>query len=269
MKTQISIIGCGWLGLSLAQKLVEDGFSINGSTTTKAKLQELQNQHIHPFLITLNDTSISGNYSEFLTGSETVIINIPPGLRKNPNKNHVAEIQHLVHEIEKHDIKNVLYISSTSVFEDDVSCPVITANTHPNATSANGKQLIAIEQMLQENSNFKTTILRFAGLVGKKRHPSTYLSGKSNISNPDAPINLIHKSDCIAIISAILKTELWNCTLNAAYPAHPTRKDYYQNYCERHNLPLPTFNSSEKSEGKIIASKTLVQLLKYSFKVAP
>lgn len=269
MKTQISVIGCGWLGLPLAKKLVEEKFHINGSTTSKEKLQTLKQFNIKPFLVTLNESEISGNYSEFLKGSETVIINIPPGLRRNPNKNHVSEIKHLIHAIEKQSVKNVIYVSSTSVFMDEIGFPIITSKTIPNATSNASKQLIEIEQLLQASSSFKTTILRFGGLIDEERHPAKFLSGKDNISNPEAPINLIHKTDCIAIIVAILKKELWNTTLNAVYPIHPTKKTYYTKFCERADLPLPTYNSSEKSKGKIMDSNKLVQLLNYSFKAEP
>ncbi|EPR72230.1 Protein yeeZ precursor [Winogradskyella psychrotolerans RS-3] len=262
-------MGCGWLGLSLAKELVKANCTVNGTTTTKDKLEVLENHHINPFLITLNETAISGSYSEFLTGSDTLIINIPPGLRKDPTKNHVAELRLLMHQIEAHAIKNVLYISSTSVFKNEEGFPLITAETAPNTTSNSSKQLIEIEHMLQANSNFNTTILRFGGLIGDGRHPAKFLSGKTNISDPEAPINLIHKTDAIGIIMSIIKNGLWNVVLNAAYPAHPSKKDYYINQCERKNLTLPSFNVSEKSKGKIIESKLVVQLLKYTFKVAP
>lgn len=269
MKTQISIIGCGWLGFPVAKQFVEEGFRVKGSTTSKNKLEILKQHQINPFLIALTEEGILGDYSAFLSESETVIINIPPGLRKDPTKNHVAEIKHLIHAIEKHGVKNVLYISSTSVFEEASDFPIITAETIPNATSRIAKQLIEIEQMLQANHNFKTTILRFGGLVDDERHPSKYLAGRQDISDPEAPINLIHKTDCIAIISAILKKDLWNMALNAAYPNHPSKKDYYKAQCKNQNLPLPKFNSSAESKGKIIESKMLVQLLSYSFKVEP
>lgn len=269
MKIQISVIGCGWLGLSLAKTLVEQGFNVNGSTTSKDKLMVLEQLQIKPFLVVLNETRISGNYSGFLTESETVIINMPPGLRRNPTKNHVTEIIHLMQAIEKHSIKNVLYVSSISVFENETDFPIITSETEPNALTNNAKQLIEIEQMLKANSNFKTTILRFGGLVDIERHPSKFLSGRHNVSNPNAPINLIHKTDCIAIILTILKKELWSVTLNAAYPKHPTKKDYYSSYCKQKDLPLPKYNSSEESKGKIIDSTTLVQLLNYTFQVEP
>ena len=266
LKTQISIIGCGWLGLPLAKNLVEKGFIINGSTTSTDKLESLAQFKINPFLITLNESKISGNYSEFLMGSETVIINIPPGLRQNPNKNHVAEIEHLMHTIEAHAIKNVLYISSTSVFEDTIDFPVITCDTKPNAKSTKAKQLIEIEQILQANTNFNTTILRFGGLIDEERHPSKFLAGRENVSNPKAPLNLIHKTDCISIISSILQKNKWNITLNATYPKHPSKESYYSKYCKQENLPLPSYNCSEESKGKIIECSTLVQLLNYTFK---
>jgi hypothetical protein len=95
------------------------------------------------------------------------------------------------------------------------------------------------------------------------------LSKRKNISNPEAPINLIHRKDCIQIINTILKKELWNLDLNASYPKHLDKKTYYSNYCKLNELPLPEFNSLEKSKGKIIDSTKLVQLLNYSFKHVP
>lgn len=269
MKTQISVIGCGWLGLPLAKTLVEKGYVVNGSTTSKNKFDTLKEYQINPFLIALSESEITGNYAEFLAGSNTVIINIPPGLRKNPAKNHVAEITQLMQAIESSSVKHVLYISSTSVFKNETDFPVITAATKPNATSNSAKQLIEIEKLLLANPNFKTTILRFGGLINKERHPAKFLSGKNDVLNPDAPINLIHRTDCIAIISSILKKELWNLTINAAYPKHTPKATYYSNYCNQENLAPPNYDSSKESKGKIIDSLELVQLLNFNFIVEP
>lgn len=269
MNHQISIIGCGWLGFPLAKYLISNGYTVKGSTTSIDKLKVLQNAFIEGFIIKLNEKGISGNYDQFLSKSETIIINIPPGLRKNPNKNHVHEIRHLITAIQKQNIKNVLYISSTSVFKDEEEFPIITNLTKPNSNSDSSQQLIQIEQMLQSNPKFKTTILRFGGLFDAKRHPAKYLSGKTNISNPNAPINLIHKEDCIAIISTILKRNLWNETLNAVHTHHPTKKEYYTTYCKAQHIALPHFNLDEKNKGKLIDSSKMVQLLNYSFKQTP
>jgi nucleoside-diphosphate-sugar epimerase len=269
LKQRISVIGCGWLGLSLAEHLISEGYAVKGSTTSSDKLKLLKEHQIEGFIVNLNETKISGDYSNFLSESDTVIINIPPGLRKNPNKNHVDEIRHLIAAVEEHHIKQVLYISSTSVFKDEAHFPKITDNTEPNAISNNGKQLIAIEKLFQNNSNFKATILRFGGLFDDQRHPSKFLSGRSNVKNPEAPINLIHKEDCIQIITAILKNKLWNKALNAVYPLHTDKKTYYSDYCRRLSIPVPEYNTTKKSEGKVIQNNTLVQLLNYTFKQTP
>ena len=41
---QISILGCGWLGLPLAQQLVHEGYQIHGATTSEKKLIVLEKQ---------------------------------------------------------------------------------------------------------------------------------------------------------------------------------------------------------------------------------
>ncbi len=253
------------MGFPLAKTLVSEGLSVKGSTTSNDKLETLTNADIDAFLIQLQPEGIIGNITDFLSNSTTVVINIPPGLRKNPTKDHVAEIKHLIRAIEEHRVPNVIYISSTSVFKDDENFPVIGHNTKPNGMSSSAKQLIEIEELLQNNTSFKTTIIRFAGLFDAERHPAKFLSGRTNISNPEAPVNLIHKNDCIEIISKVIKTNRWNICLNASFPDHPTKKDYYSAYCELHDLTLPVFNSDKKSEGKIIDSSKLEQLLNFTF----
>ncbi len=265
MKGQISIIGCGWFGFPLARTLIDNGYKVKGSTTSVDKLKILKEANIDGFLIRLQPEGISGNYKDFLSGSDTIVVNIPPGLRKNPDKDHVLEIQYLIKVIEEQGISNVIYISSTSVFKDEGHFPLIQHNSKPNGTSNSAQQLIAIERILQDHMAFNTTIIRFGGLIDAERHPAKYLSGRQNIQNPDAPINLIHKDDCIAIISKVIENNLWNLALNAASPQHPTKNNYYTAYCKQYNLPAPQFSFETKSKGKIIDSSKLEQLLNYSF----
>jgi 3-hydroxyisobutyrate dehydrogenase-like beta-hydroxyacid dehydrogenase len=48
--TKISILGCGWLGLPLAKAIVENGFSVKGSTTSTDKLTALENAGINSWI---------------------------------------------------------------------------------------------------------------------------------------------------------------------------------------------------------------------------
>ena len=273
----ISILGCGWLGLPLAKKLIENGFSIKGSTTSEEKLVVLEANKIQPYLIALYEDKITGNITNFLNESEILIIDIPPKLRGSQSENFVSKIKNLIVEIEKSAIKKVLFISSTSVYGD---LPIfstaleVTEESTLNPDSEGGKQLLEVEQLLCSNKNFETTILRFGGLIGEDRHPLKFLAGRENVENPEAPINFIHQVDCIGIIEKLINKGLrqaqsdnwsWNETFNAVAPNHPIRAEYYHKKALEMNLKVPTFVKDSISKGKIISSQKLQQILNYSF----
>ncbi|OXA94801.1 NAD-dependent epimerase/dehydratase family protein [Flavobacterium hercynium] len=268
--TQISILGCGWLGFPLAKTLIEKGFSINGSTTTQDKLSILEDAGIHSFLVALESESISDAIETFLDKSEILIIDIPPKLRAANSTSSstnemvfVNKIKNLIPFIEKSTIKKVLFVSSTSVYGDENG--LITEETIPNPDTESGKQLTIVEKILQENEHFETTILRFSGLIGEDRHPVKFLAGKENLENPDAPVNLIHQQDCIAIIEAIIKKAKWNEVFNAAAPFHPSRAEYYTQKAKERGLEVPVFSNIKSNIKKVISSSKIEKDLNYQF----
>lgn len=273
---QISILGCGWLGFPLAKSLLQNRYSIKGSTTSLKKIPVLEHAGIVPFSIQLLEDKIVGEMASFLENSEILIIDIPPKLRgdsldtsRGCSKAFVKKIQHLIPFIEKALVKKVIFVSSTSVYADENV--TLTEESIPNPDTESGKQLVEVEQLLQSNEKFETTVIRFGGLIGSDRHPIKFLSGKTNIENSDAPINLIHQEDCIGIIIKILSEAQnenfsWNETFNAVAPFHPSRKEYYTQKAIEFNLPLPHFKESELSIGKLIKSEKVERVLGYSFK---
>ena len=273
-KMKISILGCGWLGFPLAKKLIESGYEVKGSTTSESKLEVLQSHKIKPFLIALSENKIIGNLSEFLNDSEILIIDIPPGLRKIPEtsvgKSFVNKIKTLLPFIENSTIEKVIFISSTSVYGDSVSIPIVTEESDLHPDTESGKQLVEVENLFRNNKNFETTIIRFGGLIGEDRNAIKMLAGKTNVANPEAPINLIHQVDCIGIICEILKPiqhdKVWNETFNAVASNHPTRKTYYTQKAITLNLPKPEFAENETSIGKIVSSEKLEKVLGYTFR---
>ncbi|OUR98165.1 hypothetical protein A9Q86_13990 [Flavobacteriales bacterium 33_180_T64] len=266
MSYQICIIGCGWLGFPLAKTLIENGYDINGTTTSKNKIEVLKDANINPFLIHFSSERILGDITSCLLHCKTLIINIPPGLAKHPEHNYVQKMKNLISHIEISSIKNVIYIGSTSVYDDNENFPIITEDS-PTSNSKNALQLLKVEALFRNNKNFKTTILRFSGLYGEDRHPAKFLSGRKQLKNANAPVNLIHQNDCIAILLAIIKQNIWNTLLNASTVPHPTKNEYYNSVCNRLEIPIPGFEKNEKSKGKIINSEKLVCLLNYKFKV--
>ncbi len=160
---------------------MEDAHNVKGSTTSVEKLAGLKSFGIDAFYVELTEKGVKGDIEPCLSGSEILILNIPPGLRKLPETDFVKEMQFLMPFIENSSISKVIFISSTSVYGDVESIPLITENSVPNPDSEAGKQLLQVEHLFQSNDNFKTTILRFSGLFGMDRHPAKHLSGKTNL----------------------------------------------------------------------------------------
>lgn len=273
---KISILGCGWLGLPLAQKLITNGFQVKGSTTTAEKIKQLENCGILPFIINLSneESETLSNLNDFLKDSELLIINIPPKLRNSNAENFVDKINSIIPFIEGSSIEKVLFVSSTSVYGDwpldnEQKAKVFSEESIPLPDTESGKQLLEVETLLLNNKHFSATIVRFGGLIGDDRQPVKHLAGKQNIENPDAPINLIHQTDCIEIIKKIIchnePNKVWNQTFNAVAPFHPSRKEYYTSKAKKLNLKAPQFVENVISKGKIINSEKITNLLKYNF----
>ncbi|MGS2725576.1 NAD-dependent epimerase/dehydratase family protein [Psychroserpens sp. BH13MA-6] len=268
MNQQIGIIGCGWLGFALAKVFIENGYTVHGSTTSESKMSILQKAGIHPYNIHLTSDGITGPIQSLLSHCETLIVNIPPGLRKDPHHDYIKQMTHFLEAIERAPTKHVLFIGSTSVYDDATHFPIIT-ETSETSDSKTALKLLAVERLFMESEHFQTTILRFGGLFGEQRHPATYLSGKKQINNPEAPVNLIHRSDCIAIILKLIKTYIWGEVFNASNTSSLTKSEYYTSICQHMGIPIPQFDHQSKSKGKSINSEKLVRLLNYEFKIKP
>ena len=259
----ISVLGCGWLGLPLAKDLINKGHIVKGSTTSQEKFQLLSAEGIIPYQIKLFEEGIQGDISSFLNDTEILIVNIPPGLRNDPKENFIAKIGRLKEKIDRSHIQHLIFVSSTSVFEDREDMPVYNEEDEPNGTRINSEQLIGAEK-LAFSDNYKTSILRFGGLFGPGRHPVNFLSGKMNVKDPEGPVNLIHRDDCIGIINAIIESDK-SGIFHGVYPEHPKKANYYKAIAKQENLALPEFSHETSSKGKIINSVRLQEELQFTF----
>jgi nucleoside-diphosphate-sugar epimerase len=253
MNKTIGIMGCGWLGKPLAIALLESGYRVKGTTTQISKLEELRSAGIDPYIVELKETFIDGGIEQFLSGLDALVINIPPGLRSNPDSDYAGRIRLLVTNINAHkNVKQLIYVSSTAVFEETANIPTYDESTAANARDQKGVKLIAAEQVIQ-NAMERTTIIRPGGLIGEDRHPIKYLAGKKDIENPTAPVNLTDQSALIeAIILQLQITKELN-TYHVISEPHQNRADYYTAKAVEHGLEPPEFSEGESVGKKIIS----------------
>jgi nucleoside-diphosphate-sugar epimerase len=257
---KISILGCGWYGLAMAKALIAEGYQVKGSTTSKDKLTILKDCGIIPYLINI-DTENSTYHEDFFT-CDVLIISIPP--KRNVQADYPDKIKNIALAAEKANVKQVIFISSTGIFENGNF--VVDETIIPQPDSAAGKVLMVAEEILKQILSLKITIIRFAGLIGPERNLAKHFAGKIDIANGLAPINLIHLDDCIGITKAIIQQQAFGYVYHGVTANHPTRKDFYTAACIASGFEKSEF-INELLDWKQVESKNVSEVLAYQFNV--
>ncbi len=266
MNKTIAIAGLGWLGQALAYRLATLGYTVKGSVTTVEKATILHQNGFEAYPLEISENGIDGEVQALLKNTDSLLVMIPPGLRKNTGADYVLKMVHLLEAIKKSTVKKVILISSTSVYDDKQGR--VTEKDTPKPDTIAGKQMRQVEELFYNTEEIQTTIVRFGGLIGGSRQPAKYLAGRENLSDANAPVNLIHREDCVGILIEILKQDAFGTVFNAVNPKHPKKADYYIKKTIALGLKPPTFAVAETNElFKQVDSVNLQAVLKYSFKV--
>lgn len=260
MKKTVSILGCGWLGTALGKKLLRHNIIVKGSTQSVERYNELEMTGIQPYFLKVGPDLLDIDYANFFN-TDVLIIAIPPKRIDDIETVFPLQIKQIIQYIKNLKIGNVLFISSTSVFEG-INKEVVEGE-EGNPEKASGKALLKAEKLLTELGGVDTTVIRFGGLIGANRNPASFLIGKAKV-NGSLPVNLIHRNDCVDIIQDIIEKEIWGEVFNACSPEHPTKKEFYTKAAKISELPHPRF-TEEARNYKIVNSDKLIRKLSYSF----
>lgn len=242
----VSILGCGWLGKVLATSLLEEGFSVKGSTTSEEKIEMLEGLGIETYLVNISE------FEEFDSFLDTDILIIAI------TSKDINGFENLISQIQNSSIQKVVFISSTSVYGN-----LNKVITEEDVVLKN--PLTTIENLFRENIFFETTIIRFSGLFGGDRHPANWFTNDRKIPQPKGFVNMIHREDCIEIIHEIIDQNFWNTTFNACANHHPTRRDFYTIAKLSKGFKVPDFEENDEYKWKIISSDKVQNVLGYEF----
>ena len=171
----VSILGCGWLGTSLGISLIDEGYSVKGSTTKTEKLTLLEAHDIEPFIIditsfdctnigdnnvTLTVTDVNGNSADAVAvvtvednSAPTVIAqNITVELDASGNATITADQINNGSsdncEIESMSL-DVTSFDCTNIGENNVTLTV----TDVNGNSANATAVVTVEESIAPIAN--------------------------------------------------------------------------------------------------------------------
>jgi nucleoside-diphosphate-sugar epimerase len=225
---KVLVIGCGWLGLPLALKLKDLGYSVTGTTRNPERQNALQTRDI-PFF---NDAEIPENQH-----FDAVICTL------TPPKNEADRAIHQKIATQAKNITQFIYTSSISIYPD-IEATVSEINEDESSP------MFALESIYLKELP-QAVILRLGGLHGFNRHPARFLSGRKNVAKPMAPINLVSGLEVISAIELVLRKDITSEIYNIVSDDHRTRIEYYSSVCDDLGIPRPEFENTSEG-GKLV-----------------
>ena len=266
----VGIIGCGWLGTALAKKLLATHHQVLATTEHDETADKLVIQGINAKKLILPNVLAVEEFAQNAIFSATqLVICLPPRLKRG-QCDYPEKIKQLVAAAQITDVQHIILISSTAVY-NGLSGKV----NEEDALDFTADKVQVIHNAEQEVLKFtrQANIIRLSGLIGPQRHPGRFLSAKKAFANPSGVVNLIHQTDAVGIIEALLlqhrEPSLNNLIFNGVSATHPTREFFYQQAAKALNLTQPEFIKTIKGEAEVLSKEVtgdkVLKALNYQF----
>ena len=241
---RVLIVGCGYLGIRVAQMAIESGASVSATTRRPERAKALAALGIEPCLADWTDARTLRRLPE--ADHVLVAVSFDPVSGHDRESAIVGGLRHLIGrlyppatagppsavgppstagpspvDVRRQSPVDLCYISTTGVYHQSDGCWVDeTSPTKP--TRSGGLAHLRAEQLLHRLiPNQPWTILRLAGIYGPGRVPrvADVIAGRPIATDPMGFLNLIHVSDAArAVIGA------WQRGVSARAACPPDRR---------------------------------------------
>ena len=262
----VLVLGCGWLGLALARSLVQAGHRVVGTTTTPENLDGLRAIGIEAHLLCLGadfNADADALLHRLLADTEVLVLNVPP--RTAAAGAYPTLLRPVHRAVAASGISRVLFVSSTGVYPNE---PRTMRETDAVSTRDAASDVLRAEgHFVPRYGQWKSTVVRLGGLFGPGRAPGRFLAGRQGLEQGNAPVNLVHLTDVVGVLSGIIQQGLWGHTFNVCAAQHPRRRDFYPAAARLLKLEPPVFKDEDEAKvsGKTIDSNLIRSLLHYQF----
>lgn len=244
----MSIVGCGYTGRRLAERLRNSGARVRGFATSPASLRQIAALGVDALPLDLDAAVSTIDFTGHL-----VYYSVPPA-RSDGDARLVRFLESL-----GGTPKRLVYLSTTGVYGDQAGATV-NEDTQPAPRTERAIRRMAAETALRgwaDSHEVSWCILRVAGIYGPGRLPLERLRrGVPAVAPQEAtPSNRVHVTDLVtACVAAAFAAAADRRIYNVTDGSDHTLTDYLQRVARLAGLPSPPLLSRAEAQRTISAS---------------
>ena len=273
------IVGCGYVGMALAQELIRQGHRVHAIRRTPPETILPGLEKVEWLRGDIEDL----DSLQKLPGDYDWVVNTASAGGEGAERYQKVYVQgnrNLIQWLSttSPNLKKYIYTSSTGVYGQDDSS-VVKEESPTEPASETGKILVQAEKVLLDafgDRRFPVVIFRVAGIYGPDRGYwfKAFLADKVTIEGKgDRLMNMIHRDDAVGIIIEALKGAHSGQVFNAVDDEPVTHIHFFRWLSETLGKDMPPFGLATKGvtakrgvTNKKVSNRKLKMLLGYQFK---
>jgi nucleoside-diphosphate-sugar epimerase len=248
-----AILGCGYVGSTLAKYWQEQGHFVTGTTTSSERVAVLAETVSQVVITKGNDLS---GLESLLQGQDTLVVSVAPtGFQEADESTYestyLITAKNLVTALNQNPgVKQVIYLSSCSVYGDRQG-EWVDETAQIDDLEYKSQVIHEAEQIILQaaNERQKVCVLRLGGIYGPGRELVNMFGGLAGMTMPgkgDRFINWIHLDDIISAIEFARLNEL-DGVYNLVDDSQLTVKEQVKLVCAAYGLPPVHWDASKFS----------------------
>jgi len=262
VKYSVGIVGCGWLGIALAEKLIAHEHTVIGTTRADDKLQKLSQSKIIAEKLEFPPTDVDVDALAVFQCS-TLVIAITPGIRQG-RKDYADNIKAIVLHAQRQGVEHIVLLNSTAIYQGLNGYVDETANLRLDDPKV---ALLKQAEEYVENYCGRYSIFRLSGLVGPGRHPGNFFANKRTLTEPNAFVNLIHQQDVVNSLFEFITQTKPSGIYNVSSSMEVSKGHFYNMAAYALGKEIGSYdNEPSKESGKLIVTNKLHANLEMPFK---
>ena len=244
MKT--AIIGCGYVGKTVAHLWKSKGFDVLATTTSPERVDELS--ELVDRVAVLRGTE-EDKLKAALADREVALLCVGSKRGGNYRETYLGTARAIAKILPQTSVKQLIYTSTCSIYGQTTGA-WINEEMPPNPSTENGEIIEETEQTLLEAASLQLSvcILRLGGIYGPGRTVESIYSriaGKTMPGKGDEAANWIHLLDIIGAIDWAKERRL-SGIYNVVQDEIPTRRELIAEVCRRENLDPVQWDGDEE-----------------------